>query len=133
MPNLRRAAVNRRRLAKLCVAITLTSLTGSMLAQLAGPPALAATGPGGGQYPITGSKPSSITWASQPAPFGYAYDVQVEAPGGSYTTWLDGATADTATFSSDSTTGSYSFRARLRNTSTGAQSGWSPAGELNST
>jgi streptogramin lyase len=74
--------------------------------------------------------PVTITWASTPAPFGYAYDVQVKEPGGSYKTWIAGTTTTSSAFSADSTPGYYVFRARLRNTSSGAQSGWSPAAEF---
>ncbi len=74
--------------------------------------------------------PATVTWASTPAPFGFAYDVQVKVPGGMYKTWLDGTTMTSSTFSADSTPGYYIFRARLRNTSSGAHSGWSPAAEF---
>jgi len=71
----------------------------------------------------------TVTWASTPAPFGYAYDVQVMDPGGSYKSWIKGTSAETSTFTEDGTPGEYLFRARLRDTSNGAHSGWSPAAE----
>ena len=74
--------------------------------------------------------PVTVTWASTPAPYGYAYDVQVKVPGGSYKSWMKGTTAESSTFAADSTPGYFVFRARLSNTSSGAHSGWSPAAEF---
>jgi hypothetical protein len=76
------------------------------------------------------NSPVTVTWASTPAPFGYVYDVQVQEPGGSYQSWMKGTTAASSTFAGDSAPGYYIFRARLRNTSSGAHSGWSPAAEF---
>jgi streptogramin lyase len=74
----------------------------------------------------TTNTPVTVSWATQLAPYGFVYDAQVEQPDGSFTTWMRGTTADAATFSGDSTPGVYEFRARLRSSSTGAYSGWSP-------
>jgi streptogramin lyase len=74
--------------------------------------------------------PVTVTWALAPAPYGYVYDVQVKVPGGSFKSWIRGTTAASSTFSADSAAGYYIFRARLRNSSSGAHSGWSPEAEF---
>jgi hypothetical protein len=54
------------------------------------------------------------------------FDVQVKRPGAaSYTNWMPATTATTARFLPDAGPGGYSFRARLRDTTTGAASGYS--------
>ncbi len=56
----------------------------------------------------------SVTWASQPAPAGFAYDVQVQRPGGGeFTDLHTGTTAASGAFTPDAGKGTYSFRARL--------------------
>jgi plastocyanin len=70
----------------------------------------------------------TITVATITAPSGFVYDIQKKNPGGSFTNWRTGTTAVSQTFSSSGqATGTYQFRARLRKTSNGATSGWSPA------
>jgi hypothetical protein len=65
-----------------------------------------------------------ITWASQPAPAGFAYDVQVRTPGSTVWTKLRNATQAPSMTYVTGGAGSYAFRARLRTTS-GLYSGWS--------
>jgi uncharacterized repeat protein (TIGR01451 family) len=79
----------------------------------------------------TTSTTFTVTWADQPAPAGYVYDVQLTKPGSTvWRSWLTGVTEASATFSSANTPlwvgpGTYSFRARLRNTGTTNASGYS--------
>jgi hypothetical protein len=68
----------------------------------------------------------SITWADGPPPSGFGYDLQIERPGTTtFTKVLSGSTASSTTFVPDSGTGTYFFRARVRQTSTGNSTGWS--------
>jgi plastocyanin/chitodextrinase len=72
----------------------------------------------------------AVAWATTDALVGYAYDVQIEAPGASaFTGWRSNVRKGIGTFSSNdlnfSGTGTYLFRARIRNTNTGAASSWS--------
>lgn len=73
---------------------------------------------------------ANVTWASGDAPGGDVFDVQVEAPGSSsFVPWRTGTTALDGSFGPADPlwagTGSYRFRARLRNVSSGAASGFS--------
>lgn len=68
----------------------------------------------------------TVKWAAESAPSGYRYDVQVETPGGTYENWMKGTTVWSGVFDTDGTQGVYYFRARLRNLTNGAHSGWSP-------
>jgi plastocyanin len=72
----------------------------------------------------------AVAWATQDAPVGYAYDVQIEGPGATaFTGWRSNVRKGVGTFSSNdlnfSGTGTYLFRARIRNTNTGVASNWS--------
>jgi plastocyanin len=70
----------------------------------------------------------TLTFAAASAPAGYAYDLQVKRPGATaYADFSVGTVDPSATFTPDSGPGSYSFRARTRNTSNGTSSGWSSA------
>lgn len=74
---------------------------------------------------------AQVTWAVAPPVSGSVFDVQVEQPGSStFLDWQSGTTAQTATFGPRSPlftgSGTYRFRARLRNPTTGAASGYSP-------
>jgi hypothetical protein len=70
----------------------------------------------------------TLTFAAASAPASYAYDLQVKRPGATvYADLAAGTAAPSASFTPDSGVGSYSFRARIRNTSNGASSGWSSA------
>lgn len=68
----------------------------------------------------------TVKWAAEQAPSGYRYDVQVEAPGGTYVDWMKGTKVASGVFDTDGTQGPYYFRARLRDLANGAHSGWSP-------
>jgi len=70
----------------------------------------------------------TVTWAAGPPPSGFVDDVQIERPGsGTWVTWQAGVTAPSATFTPDAGTGTYEFRARLRNAGNGFASGYSDA------
>lgn len=77
--------------------------------------------------PTSGTTSTSftITVAAVSAPSGYTYDAQKKRGSGSWTTLKSGFSTKTVKFS-PSQTGTWSFRARLRKTSSGATSGWSP-------
>jgi hypothetical protein len=80
--------------------------------------------------PASGSTATSftVTWASQTPPAGYAVDVQIKRPGtSSYVSWQTRTTQPSGAFMPDAGPGSYSFRARYRNTRNFAASGWSSA------
>jgi plastocyanin len=66
----------------------------------------------------------SIHVATVVAPSGLVYIIQRKAPGGSFVLWKR-ITTKTTTFTT-SHTGQWSFRARLKRTSNGTTSGWSP-------
>ncbi|HEX2220775.1 MAG TPA: PKD domain-containing protein, partial [Gemmatimonadales bacterium] len=69
----------------------------------------------------------TVTWASASAPSGYVYDIQIQRPGTTgFVNWKTGQTARSATFTPDRGAGTYSFRARLKKTSNGRASGYSP-------
>ncbi len=70
----------------------------------------------------------TVTVATIAAPTGFVYDVQKANPGGGFADWKIGITTMSATFDSTAqATGVYKFRSRLRKTSNGATSGYSPA------
>jgi plastocyanin len=68
----------------------------------------------------------TATWAARAPWTGYVYDVQVKRPGSS--SWTDlwkGTTALSGSFVPDSGKGTYTFRSRVRNSSTGAATWYS--------
>ncbi|MEX2274733.1 MAG: hypothetical protein WEA10_04075 [Actinomycetota bacterium] len=67
-----------------------------------------------------------VTWASQPAPEGFAYDVQVRAPGSSWRMWLDDVARPDAQYRPGKD-GIYRFRARMLRPELAASADWSPA------
>jgi plastocyanin len=78
----------------------------------------------------TSSTVFAIRWAAISPPAGRVFDVQIMKPGaGSFVNWRQGVTVVSGTFSSSdpawTTTGTYSFRARLRSTVNGHSTGWS--------
>jgi hypothetical protein len=83
---------------------------------------------------MTASPPSggpgtqfTIAWASAAPPPGFVFDVQIRRPGsGSWVDWKNGVTTTSAMFVPDGGAGTYSFRAKLRKTSNGSSSNWSP-------
>ncbi len=75
---------------------------------------------------------AQVTWASAVPPAGFAFDVQVKRPGtSSFVPWQTGVTSQTATFGPSDPlwagTGTYQFRARMRNVTNGKASGYSAA------
>lgn len=73
----------------------------------------------------TRSTTFTLTLGSAPPPPGLAFDVQVKRPGtSSYAMLVNGTTATSVAFVPDAS-GTFVFRARLRNTTTGKASGWS--------
>jgi hypothetical protein len=73
---------------------------------------------------------AQVTWASADAPRGFAFDIQVEAPGSSqFVDWLVGRTDPTRVFGPGDPfyvgPGTYSFRGRMRNLANGASSRYS--------
>jgi hypothetical protein len=83
-----------------------------------------------GVAPASGSTSTSfaLTWATKTADPGYGYDVQVKRPGSSiWSTLRTGASSPGQTFVPDAGPGTYSFRARLRTTTSGKWTGWSAA------
>ena len=71
-----------------------------------------------------------VTWASNDAPSGFVFDVQVRQPGSSsFVDWRVGQTALSGVFGPGDPLyvgpGTYSFQARLRNLGNGAHSGYS--------
>lgn len=69
----------------------------------------------------------TVTWASEAAPAGFVYDVQIRRPGDAWVNWRTGVTFSEDTFTPDGGTGTYQFRARLRKTADGTASKYSPA------
>jgi hypothetical protein len=69
----------------------------------------------------------SLKWASETAPAGYVYDVQLRPPNSAqFAPFATGITASTGSFTPSSGTGVYRFETRLRNISSGTSSSWSP-------
>ena len=73
----------------------------------------------------TTSTTFTLHWASAQAESGFKYVVQKRAPGGSFGPFKS-TTAPSGTFKT-SVTGTWQFRAKLKRTSNGATSGFSPA------
>jgi hypothetical protein len=68
----------------------------------------------------------TLQWATAAPPAGYVYDVQIQRPGASWYTYLyKDSTLRSATFTPDAGVGTYSFRSRLKRSSTGMASNWS--------
>jgi plastocyanin len=69
----------------------------------------------------------TIKVATINAPAGFVYDIQKRNPGGSFQNWMLGVTTLSVIFdSTGQPTGTYQFRSRLHNTTSGATSGYSP-------
>lgn len=71
----------------------------------------------------------TVTWATAPVA-GFVFDVQIKRPGATWADWKTGVTTLSSTFLPDVGTGQYSFRARIRSTSSGRASGYSPAATI---
>lgn len=67
-----------------------------------------------------------VTWASESAPEGFAYDVQVRAPGRSWRTWMDDVVRPDARYRPGKD-GVYRFRARMLRSDLTASAEWSPS------
>jgi plastocyanin len=68
-----------------------------------------------------------VTWATAAAPAGDVFDVQVSTPtSGGFVNFLVGTAAMSANYTPPNGTGTYEFQARMRSTSTGSKSAYSP-------
>lgn len=78
--------------------------------------------------PLSGTTSTTftITLATVDAPTGFTYDVQVKVGSGSFVTLKKGVATATKTYQAPAA-GTYAFRSRLRNLTTGAASAYSPA------
>jgi hypothetical protein len=76
---------------------------------------------------VKGSSAIDVTWASEVAPEGFAYDVQVRRPGGRWRLWKDDVSRAAATYRPEAGDGTYRFRARLVRSSDGVHARWSIA------
>jgi plastocyanin len=74
----------------------------------------------------------TITWATAAPTGNLVVDVQRQDPGGTFKSWKKGVTTLSAIFT-PTVAGVYSFRARLRNSNTGAVSKYSPAVSVSAT
>jgi plastocyanin len=72
----------------------------------------------------------TIKWAANLAPDDYSYDVQIKRPGGTWTDWKINQNGMKKVFTPDSGVGTYSFRARYRQTVDNKASGYSPAVQI---
>jgi outer membrane protein assembly factor BamB/plastocyanin len=73
----------------------------------------------------------AVHWASSSPPGGFVFDVQIQRPTDpAFEDWKPATKSRGASFSPDVGDGTYSFRARLRNTGDGASSGYSPAASV---
>ena len=79
--------------------------------------------------PTTGTTSTSfaIAWAAVVPPAGYVFDVQIKRPGDSaFIFFRNGTRSTRASYIPNKGTGTYVFRARLREPGVSAQSSWSP-------
>jgi plastocyanin len=69
----------------------------------------------------------TITWGVGSIPNGFNADIQISRPGGSFVNWMTNQTGThvKAPFMADAGTGTYKFRARLQNSSSGGASAFS--------
>jgi sugar lactone lactonase YvrE len=83
--------------------------------------------------PAAGTTTTSFTikWASQVAPSGFVFDSEVYGPtDGDFVPLSTGQTAASRTFVPNEGAGAYFFRARLRKSSNGKHSNWSPTASI---
>ena len=79
--------------------------------------------------PSTGSLTTvfTIEWGTAPPPNGFVYDVQIRRPGSSdFVDWITGTALPAATFVADDGTGTYDFKAHVKNLSNGKSADYSP-------
>jgi plastocyanin len=68
----------------------------------------------------------TLTWSSQVAPSPFVFDVQIKRPGDTkFNDWIQNLTSTGTTFTADGGPGTYSWHARVRNSSTSKVSGFS--------
>ena len=77
--------------------------------------------------PASGGRSTTftITWGANRAPSGHTFDVQIRRPGRGWVSWRTSQIVKETIFTPDAGNGTYSFRARYRNTVNGAASAWS--------
>jgi streptogramin lyase len=88
-----------------------------------------------GVQALVGSPGAQVAWASGDAPAGDVFDVQVRQPGShTFLPWRTGVTSLSGAFTPSDPlwvgSGKYSFEARVRQVSSGAASGYSPAASI---
>jgi streptogramin lyase len=88
-----------------------------------------------GVQALVGGPGAQVTWASGDAPGGDVFDVQVRQPGShTFLPWRMGVTSLSGAFTPSDPlwtgAGKYAFRARVRQVSSGAASGFSPAASI---
>jgi plastocyanin len=75
-----------------------------------------------------------VSWASSPPHAGFVFDVQIQRPGDpAFSNWKAATKSLGTSFTPDVGDGTYSFRARLRNTGNGTSTGYSPAASVSVT
>jgi hypothetical protein len=72
----------------------------------------------------------TVTWASEKAPDGFAYDAQIRRPGRGWRIWKDDVTRPSWSFGPDAGKGGYQFRARLVKLADDTHAAWSPADRI---
>jgi plastocyanin len=85
--------------------------------------------------PASGSRTATytVTWSAVAAPSPWVYDVVVKRPGGMWQTWRTGVATNVGSFVPDAGAGRYTFSSRLRNTTTGLASRYSPIAAITAT
>jgi eukaryotic-like serine/threonine-protein kinase len=79
--------------------------------------------------PSSGSESTTyaITWATEPPPSGYVYDVKIRRPDSTtWELWQSDVTTYTATFVPDAGKGSYDFKAHIQKVANGESATYSP-------
>jgi outer membrane protein assembly factor BamB len=78
--------------------------------------------------PTTGSEstPFTVTWASEPPPPGFVYDVKIRRPGADWVLWQDGVLTTSVVFLPDAGIGQYDFKAHIRDASGAGSATYSP-------
>jgi plastocyanin len=71
----------------------------------------------------------TITWATS-IPVGYVIDAQIARPGEPFGDWKEAQMTSSTSFVPDAGVGTYQFRTRIRNSTTGLASDWSPSATI---